>query len=113
MTALWTKRFPFSSSFSRNGRIYGRNFVLGVTLVFSDKMDEEAVVRKVETALIEKIHSRDLSMHVDFLKKVEISDMTLLKAFLRILKPVLRPAKIHSLYLESDSRTRLDLRAGA
>lgn len=113
MKALLTKRFSFSASFSRDGRVYGHNYTLGVTLPFSDKIDEEGLERSVREGLIDKIHSRDLSLHVDILKNVEITDLNLLRAFAPEVAAAVRPLALHSLWLERDSRTRLEIHVGA
>ncbi len=106
---LWTKSFHFSASFVRDGRVYGHNFNLLVTLRHADGMDESAVEKTIEESLIQKIHSRDLSTHVDFLKNIPITDLNLLTAFDKIISSLISPLKLHSLALERDSRTRFTL----
>ena len=110
---LWTKIFHFSASFSKGTEVRGHNFTLAVTAEYAGGMDEAAAEKKIEDGLIRKIHSRDLSLHVDFLKNTEINDLNLLKAFLPIVSWEIAPLKLHSLALERDSRTRLELPAEA
>ncbi len=108
---LWTKLFHFSASFSKGAEVRGHNFTLAVTAEYADGMDEAAVEEKIEKALIRKVHSRDLSLHVDFLRGVDITDHNLLKAFLGIISREIAPIRLHSLALERDARTRLLLHA--
>ena len=109
--AFWTKFFYFSASYSRLDQTHGHNFTLGVTVEYSDKMDEATFINQIEVALVQKIHSRDLSMHVDFLKNIEITDYNLLKIFSEIISRQIKPVKLHSVSLERDPRTKLLLLA--
>ena len=112
MTApLWTKFFYFSASFSRGLHVYGHNYTLAVICEFTDKLDETVLENKIQAALIQKIHSRDLSLDVDFLKNMEITDYNLLKVFSEIISKQIHPVRLHALSLERDSRTKLLLPA--
>ena len=105
---LLTKFFPFSASFSRGKEVHGHNYTLGVTVEHSEKLDEALLEKKVHRSLIEKIHSRDLGLHVEFLRKTEITDLNLLKAFSKILVREIKPARLREVFLER-GRTRLSL----
>jgi len=105
--ALFTKLFYFSASFSHGREVHGHNYTLGVTVEYSPKLDEALLAQKIQTSLIDKIHSRDLGLDVDFLKKIPISDYNLLKVFSAVLAREIRPARLHGLFLERDGRTRL------
>ncbi len=110
MTLLFTKQFPFSASYARGEKVLGRNFVLEAAL--EAPADEEAETRFVETVereLVSKIESRDLGIHVDFLKGTSIDDRSLLAAFWPIVERAAAPARLRSLSLERDSRTRTTL----
>ena len=72
---------------------------------------EAGLVEKIESSLIQKLHSRDLGEHVDFLKGVPLNDPALLKAFWAVLEPAVLPAVLRSLSLERDRRTRWTLAA--
>ena len=109
MKALWTKLFYFSASFSRGDKVYGHNYTLSVTVHFSETLSEDGVEKKINDSLIQKIHSRDLGLDVDFLRKTEITDFNLLKNFSKIISTAIKPAKLHSLSLDHDSRTKLFL----
>ena len=105
----WKKSFPFSSSFERDGQIHGYNFTLVLTAAIRDDFDEKHITQTVQRELIQKIHSKDLSVHVDFLKGNKISDVFLLKKFSSILLNKLKPLKMVSLALRRDDRTRTEL----
>ena len=107
--ALWTKLFYFSASFSRGSEVHAHNFTLAITLEFKDSFNEALIEKKIQEDLIQKLHSRDLTLDVDFLKKTEITDHNLLKAFSKIISAGIKPAKLHTVWLERDSRTRLTL----
>ncbi|MGH7197475.1 MAG: hypothetical protein ACREH5_01880 [Candidatus Omnitrophota bacterium] len=103
----FTKTFDFSASFSRNGKIYGHNYTLGIT---TDWMDEEAEAlfeEKVLRSLIKKMESRDLGLHVDFLKGAKLNDENLLAIFWPILKKEMLPLRLHRLSLRRDNRTEV------
>ena len=105
MDAELTKCFAFSASHSSGGRAVGRNYVLSITVpaMREDRESEfEAVVRR---ELISKLHTRDLSEHVDFLKNVEKTDAALLGAFWTQLEGPLRPYGPKRFALQRDLRT--------
>ena len=103
----FTKTFDFSASFSKGGKVYGHNYTLGVT---TDWMDEEAEAlfeAKVRGSLIQKMESRDLGLHVDFLKGAKLNDENLLAIFWPILKKQIHPLCLHRLSLQRDKRTKV------
>jgi len=62
--------------------------------------------KKIEESLIKKLDSRDLGLHVDFLKGAALNDANLLRIFWGIIKKEIRPAALYSLSLERDGRTK-------
>lgn len=110
MRSQLTKYFPFSASFALAGKVYGHNYVLGITLPALSLPEEAAFEARVRQALIGKLESRDLGLHVDFLKGVEPTDANLLEVFNRILKQALAPLTVNELSLERDKRTITRLR---
>ena len=106
MKALLTKFFRFSASHAAGEKIYGHNYVLGVTVDALTPAAERSFETAVESALIQRLESRDLGLHVDFLKGIEITDAGLLHAFWKVLEEKIKPARLRSLSLERDSRTR-------
>ena len=103
------KRFPFSASFSRNNKIIGHNYCLVLTTPALDDAAENRLVEAVNNGLIRAVHSRDLSLHVDFLKNVEITDKTLLEHFWPVVEKAIAPVKLLSLALERDSKTETQM----
>lgn len=103
------KKYCFSASFSRGERVIGHNYILGVMTDALDEGQENALDLTVQRALIEKIDSRDLGKDVDFLKNIKIDEMSLLKAFWKILKPEIHPILLRSLFLEKDGRSQMIL----
>ncbi len=107
MRFSYTKSFRFSASYSDGLKIIGHNYRLDIT---TDPPGQESDFEKrVQSALIAKIHTRDLSLHVDFLKNTPITDERLLEAFRGVLEKELAPLKIQALNLERDDRTRVTL----
>ena len=104
-TLRLTKFFQFSASHENNGRIIGHNYTLSVTMDWLSEEDEAAVVKNIEQDLMAKIRSRDLSLHVDFLKGVQVNEANLLREFEAILKKSVTPVKIYQLTLRRDDRT--------
>jgi len=90
----------------------GYNYTLGVTTDFVDEETERLMTEKIENVLIKKMESRDLGLHVDFLKDVEINDLNLLKAFAKILDEEIAPKKILSLSISRDGKTLTTLGGG-
>lgn len=109
MRTLLAKKFPFSASFERGGRHFGHNYVLTVEAEPADGVGDEEITARVDRTLIHKMESRDLGLHVDFLKGLEISDANLLGAFWKILERELKPAVITRLGLQKDARTETTL----
>ena len=109
MALRLSKRFLFSSSFSRDDKVYGYNYTLHLVTDAMSPEDESALESRVQEGLIRHVHSRDLTIHVDFLKDVTITDENLLKVFWGILQKEIMPHYLRSLTLERDSRTSLTL----
>jgi 6-pyruvoyl-tetrahydropterin synthase len=106
MEALLTKLFHFSASHALGDKIYGHNYVLGVTVKALSLADEKKFQDGVQSSLIQSLESSDLGLDVDFLKGQEISDENLLRIFWKILEKALSPITLISLSLERDSRTK-------
>ena len=87
----------------------GHNYLLSVTTEVLSEDQEIELDKLIQKNLIQKIDSRDLGLHVDFLKGVEINDLNLLKAFWSFLEPIILPASLEALSLESDDRTKTSL----
>jgi len=107
MKILLTKIFYFSASHSQAGKIFGHNYALGVTTRVVDQDSERLLEEKVNGSLIRRIHSRDLGLHVDFLKEVAINDQNLLEVFWKILERDMRPLILLKLTLAKDERTQV------
>lgn len=109
MKTTVTKFFRFSASHSSGSRIFGKNYILEITLdaVSSDR--EDVLEEKVSESLIRKLESRDLGLHVDFLKGIEITDGNLLKTFWSVLQKTLPGFKIRSMTLQRDETTKTTL----
>ena len=84
----------------------GHNYVLSVTTEALDLSLEAAVEKKISEALIKKIDSRDLGLHVDFLKNIEMTDVNLLKVFWEIIRLEIHPVELVALSLERDEHTQ-------
>ena len=108
MEVLLTKFFRFSASHAAGQKVYGHNYVLGVTVEPLSLEGEKGLEETVGTTLIDRLQSRDLGLHVDFLKGLEINDANLLRSFWKVLEGAVKPAKLRSLSLErSGARTTL------
>ena len=109
-TAL-TKSFHFSSSYTKAGRMIGKNYILEMTIeaVASDR--EELFEKKIREELIRSLESVDLGLHVNFLKNLEINDSNLLKAFWTEIERLCPDFKLHALTLVRDAVTRTTLSA--
>ncbi|HTL71073.1 MAG TPA: hypothetical protein VL404_07265 [Candidatus Eisenbacteria bacterium] len=106
MDAAFTKYFPFSASRESGGRVFGHNFVLGVTVdAPAEGEPERRFVSAVETGLISRLDSRDLGLDVDFLKGLPTADGPLLCAFWPIVEKAAAPLRLRALSLERDKRT--------
>ncbi len=102
----FTKTFRFSASFARDGKVWGHNYVLGVSIDAPSSLEAEARFEEaVAASLIRKLESRDLGMDVDFLEGMEISDTHLLVRFSEILRKAVAPLVLRGLTLERDSRS--------
>ncbi len=104
-----TKRFPFSASYASNGKVYGHNYVLEATFDYVDPAAEARIEKQIKDSLISKMESKDLGLHVDFLKGVTIREDLLLETFFRIAAAAIAPARILSLSLERDAKTKFTL----
>ena len=107
MKITLTKKFHFSASHSAHDRAIGHNYVLNVTTEALDDALEAILEKKVREVLIQKIDSRDLGLHVDFLKNIDVSDANLLKAFWEVIQPAIHPVQLTALSLEKDERTQV------
>jgi hypothetical protein len=103
----FTKAFDFSASFSRDGKIYGYNYTLSVTTDCLDEAAEARFEEKIRKSLIGKMESRDLGLHVDFLKGAKLNDENLLAVFWPIIKKEIDPLPLHRLTLRRDRRTEV------
>lgn len=109
MKATVTKFFRFSASHSSGSRIFGKNYLLEIILDAVPLDRELAFEKKVLEKLIKKLGSRDLGLHVDFLKGVEITDRNLLEAFWRVLREAAPDFEIRSMTLQRDETTKTTL----
>lgn len=105
MDAELTKGFSFSASYRSGDRSIGRNYILRVTVHALPESEENEFEKTVQNELIEKIHTRDLSDNVDFLKNTAIDDLALLRAFRKRLAASLARFQPKRLTLERDART--------
>jgi len=105
MDAELTKSFAFSASYRSGARSVGANYILFVTLPALDEFAEKEMEAVVQKELISKVHTRDLSENVDFLKGVEVSDSGLLRAFREKLEKPLAGRGLRRLALQRDART--------
>lgn len=108
MRTVWTLSFPFSSSYAERERIRAYNFILHASLEgLSGPEFEQPLKEKIENGLIHKIHSKDLGLHVDFLKGLELNEEVILNAFWDELNGLVAPARLRTLTLERDDRTKI------
>lgn len=105
MDAELTKSFVFSASYTRGKRFIGSNYILSLSLPALDETAEKELETIVQSELISKIHTRDLSEGVSFLKGAEMSDASLLRAFWARLSAPLAQYGLRRLALQRDSRT--------
>ena len=85
----------------------GHDYLLSVTTEALDENLETEIESKIQKVLIQKMDSRDLGLHVHFLKNIEITDTNLLKAFWKLVEPAIKPVRLKSMCLERDSRTKV------
>ncbi len=110
MKAFLTRSFLFSASHEKGPKIIGHNYELEVTVDALDEAGEEVLDATVHKLLIDRIHSRDLSLHADFLLKgAPVTDTALLEAFWRLLQPELAPAILQRLSLKRGGGHRSSL----
>ncbi len=107
MKIIRTKKFNFSASYTKADRVIGHNYILSVTTGALSESEEAAVDKKIREVLIKKIDSRDLGLHVDFLKNKDLTDAGLLNAFWGIIQTEIRPVELTALSLECDDHTQL------
>ena len=72
---------------------------------FGGTPDEKVLSAAIEEAVIRKLHSRDLGLHVDFLKGVRLEGPEILKALWEVITGVAAPARLKALTLQQDART--------
>ena len=111
MTATFTKVFEFSASHSAGAKVIGRNYALEATFAAPDADTERGLEEKIDRALIQKLHSRDLGQHVDLLKGRPLDELSLLQSFWTVVVEASRPAKLQTLALRRDRRTQWTLKA--
>ncbi len=109
MKFSFQKRFHFSASFERDGKIHAHNYVLEIVTDPVDEASELILEKKVRNCLIAKLDSHDLGLHVDFLKNADLTEANLLSAFRKLLSKEILPLKLISLSLERDKNTRVNL----
>ena len=109
MKVSLTKTFYFSASHSQAGKIFGHNYRLGVTTQVADQDSERVLEAKVNGSIIQRVQSRDLGLHVDFLKGISISDQNLLEVFWNILERKMKPLALLKLTLARDERTQVTM----
>ena len=105
MDAELTKSFAFSASHRSGSRSIGANYLFSISLPALGETAEKELERLVQSELISKLHTRDLSDGVNFLKGVEMTDAGLLRAFWGLLSGPLAPHKPRRFALQRDSRT--------
>jgi len=109
MKAVLTKVFLFSASYEKDHKIFASNYRLDVTTVTLDELGEADFEKKIQESLIQKIHSRDLGLHVDFLKGVTITETALLQIFSERIKKTIAPLPLFGLSLERDNLSKITL----
>ena len=105
MDAELTKSFAFSASYRSGARSVGANYILSVSLPALDGAAEKEFEGAVQDSLISKLHARDLSENVDFLRGAEMTDAGLLRAFWAVLAGPLAHHRVRRLALQRDART--------
>ena len=109
MKTTVTKFFRFSASHSTGSRVSGKNYIFEITIDAVSPDQELVFEKKVLEKLVRKLESRDLGLHVDFLKGVEITDGNLLEAFWRVLQESAPGFEIRSMALQRDDTTKTTL----
>ncbi len=109
MNEILTKFFHFSASHSRGGKVIGKNYILEISIRATSAEEELEFEGKVQSGLIGCLESRDLGLHVDFLKGLDLTDLNLLKAFWAKAQEAVPFAEILSLSLTRDAKTKTTL----
>ncbi len=109
MNEILTKTFHFSASHSRAGKVIGKNYTLEISIRAVPAKEELEFERKVQSGLICSLESRDLGLHVDFLKGQDLTEGNLLKAFWARAQEAAPFVKILSLSLTRDAKTKTTL----
>ncbi len=109
MRVSFAKTFHFSASHEKNGKVYGHNYALTITTDSMTDAQETVFENTIKERFIDQIHTKDLGLHVDFLRSIDISDEKLLKIFFQIIEKLICPAKLCSLSLKRDDRTEVTL----
>ena len=105
--ALFTKRFKFSASYEQGDKIFGHNYILSITVDDISQTQEQKLCDVVEKRILSKVHSRDMSLHVDFLRGVDITERNLLKEFYSQISPEINFCVIKEMSLDRDETTHL------
>ena len=106
-----TKSYVFSASYSSGPRVIAHNYRLKASFDGLEEGAEPELDKKIQSVLIQKIHSHDLGQDVDFLRGRPLSDTSLLDAFWPLFTQIALPARLISLSLERDANTRWTLMA--
>lgn len=107
--AVFTKVFDFSASYSSGPKVLASNYRLAVTTRFLDDTGEALLEKKIRESLIQKIHSRDLSLHVDFLKGETLTEPRLVQIFWKKIEEAIAPEPLLALSLERDNQNKFTL----
>ena len=111
MKTTLSKLFYFSASYSKEDKVFGHNYILEATAEISDEPSEIFFENAIRESLIKKLESRDLGLHVDFLKEVELTEQNILKAFWEVIQKSITPLSLVSLSLQRDKQTKRTLSA--
>lgn len=109
MKASLTKAFHFSASHTSGTRVFGKNYILEIALAALPHAEESAFEKKVQEHLIAHLESRDLGLHVDFLRGLEITDRNLLEVFWRRIAEASPGVQLQSMTLQRDAVTKTTL----
>ncbi len=109
MRSVFTKVFDFSASYESGGKILASNYRLAVTTRFLDEGGEARFEKKILESLIQKIHSRDLSLHVDFLKGEALTESRLIEIFWKRIEQAIAPEPLLELSLQRDNQNKFTL----